>query len=271
MPWLNHMISVCPGGEQPILLQFTHSYRCAKVFHQVESLATSILVARLSAPTTSAPSNSWGQSLSLIYWGQALKETLPPGRASWPHRKLLTLTDCARLYSSDHWTHLGTKQAFYIKTHAGTWLILGSSPMCRLMGSTNMQMACWALPKMQPACVGYWVCPCRPRPHTPPLLCALGAGCKMGSSCPLASSWVWPVEGTRQSRGNLYFQLQPPPHHSPQYYLPRALHHPFSGPCPSHTLSIVISLNSPQLPPSVSSVQVRNSFKSQLGQRRWLV
>lgn len=155
-----------------------------------------------------------GKASSLIYWGQALKETLPPGQASWPPEEIAALTDCARLYSSDPlreptWAQ---SKAFYIKTHAGTWLILGSSPMCRLMEAPTCRWPVGTLPRCsQP--VGYWVCPCRPRPHTHHLFCALGAGCKNGLSCPLASNWgfgQWKVLAPEQ-RKSIYFQLQPPP------------------------------------------------------------
>ena len=147
-------------------------------------------------------------------------------------------------------------KAFYIKTHAGTWLVLGHSPTCRLMEAPTCRWPVGHFPGAASLC---WVLglPLQtPPPHTPPLLCPESWLQKMGSLAPWlpAGFGPWKVLAPEQ-RKSILSAAAPSPTILPNITCPRALHHPFSGPCPSHTLSIVISLNSPQLPPSVSSVR----------------
>ena len=108
--------------------------------------------------------------------------------------------------------------------------------------------------QVQPACVGCWVCPCR-APLQPPL-CPGSWLRKMGSLALWlpAGFGLWKVLVPEQ-RKSILSAAAPSPTILPSVTCPRALHHPFCGPCPSHTLSNVTSLNLPQLPPSVSFIR----------------
>lgn len=124
---------------------------------------------------------------------------------------------------------------------------------------------------MQPACVGYWVCPCRPRPHHTTSSVPWELAAKMGS----LALWLpagfgqWKVLAPEQ-RKSILSAAAPSPTILPNITCPRALHHPFSGPCPSHTLSIVIFVKFSPVTSICFLRQVRNSIQSQLGQRRGL-
>ena len=229
MPWLNHMTSLCPGGEQPILLQFTHTYRYAKVFRQVESLATSILAARLSAPTISAPSNSWGQSPQPHLLGAGTERdsaTWSGIVASWEITDLYWL--CKTLLRSLRELTWTQSKAFYIKTHAGTWLVLGSSPTCWLMDEPTCRWPAGHFPGAASLC---WVLglPLQSPPTTSSVPWELAA--KNGLPCPLASSWVWPVEGTSARTEEIYtFSCSPLPQpFSPMLLAPGHFVIPFVG------------------------------------------